>query len=176
MKATGRITAAGVKTAVRVVVAAVKATIVVSKSLISAIAAGGWGVVIVVLLLCMIGMTVGSIFGIFAPSPGSGNTNTLQTAMEEINQQYQDKLANIRENAVYNEVDLQESPALWKEVLAVYTVKNNTDSDQPLSFIEMDNAAKKELSEVFWDMTEPSHTTKQQEVRKLKFPMIEMGT
>ena len=167
-KATGRITAAGIKAAVRAAASAVKATIFVSKGLIAAIAAGGWVVVVVVLLICMIGMAVGSIFGIFAPSPGSGNTNTLQTAMEEINQQYQDKLANIRENAVYNEVDLRGSPALWKDVLAVYTVKNNTDPDQPPSFIEMDDAAKKELREVFWDMTEISHTTKQQEVQEIE--------
>lgn len=167
-KAAEKITATGVKTAVRAAVAAVKATIVASKSLIAAIAAGGWVVVVVVLLICMIGMAVGSIFGIFAPSPGSGNTNTLQTAMEEINQQYQDKLANIRENAVYNEVDLRGRPASWKDVLAVYTVKNNTDPDQPPSFIEMDDAAKKELSEIFWDMTEVSHTTKQQEVQEIE--------
>ena len=167
-KIAGRITVAGVKTAVRATVTAVKATIVAVKSLIAAIAAGGWVVVVVVLLLCIIGMEVGSIFGIFAPSPGSGNTNTLQTAMEEINQQYQDKLANIRENAVYNEVDLRGSPAPWKDILAVYTVKNNTDPDQPPSFIEMDDTAKNELSEVFWDMTEISHTTKQQEVQKIE--------
>ncbi len=167
-KAAGKITAAGVKTAVRAAVAAVKATIVTSKSLIAAIAAGGWVVVVVVLLICIIGMAVNSIFGIFAPSPGSGNNNTIQSAMEEINQQYQDNLANIRENAVYNEVDLRGSPAPWKEVLAVYTVKNNTDPDQPPSFIEMDGAAKKELSEVFWDMTEISHTTKQQEVQEIE--------
>ena len=167
-KAAGKITAAGVKIAVRATVAAVKATIAASKGLIAAIAAGGWVVVVVVLLICMIGMAVGSIFGIFAPSPGSGNTNTLQTAMEEINQQYQDKLINIRENAVYNEVDLRGSPAPWKDVLAVYTVKNNTAPDQPPSFIEMDDAAKKELSEAFWDMTEISHTTKQQEVQEIE--------
>ena len=167
-KTAGRITAAGVKTAVRAAVAAVKATIAASKSLIAAIAAGGWVVVVVVLIICIIGMAVGSIFGIFAPSPDSGNTNTLETAMEEINQQYQDKLANIRENAVYNEVDLRGSPVPWKEVLAVYTVKNNTDPDQPPSFIEMDDAAKKELSEIFWDMTEISHTTKQQEVQEIE--------
>ena len=63
-KAAGRITAAGVKTTVRAAVAAVKATIAASKGLISAIAAGGWVVVVVVLLICMIGMAVGSIFGI----------------------------------------------------------------------------------------------------------------
>lgn len=174
-KAAGKITAAGVKTAVRATFAAVKATIAASKGLIAAIAAGGWVVVVVVLLICMIGMAVGSIFGIFAPSPSSGNTNTLQTAMEEINQQYQDKLANIRENAVYNEVDLRGSPAPWKEVLAVYTVKNNTDPDQPPSFIEMDDAAKKELSKVFWDMTEVSHTTKQQEVQEIEVSDDENG-
>ena len=167
-KAAGRITAAGIKAVVRAAVTAVKATIAASKGLIAAIATGGWVVVVVVLLICMIGMAVGSIFGIFAPSPGSGNTNTLQTAMEEINQQYQDKLANIRKNAVYNEVDLRGSPAPWKNVLAVYTVKNNADPDQPPSFIEMDGAAKKEPSEVFWDMTEISHTTKQQEVQEIE--------
>ena len=58
--------------------------------------------------------------------------------------------------------------ALWKEVLAVYTIKNNTDPNQPPSFIEIDDAAKKELSKVFWDMTEISHTTKQQEIQEFE--------
>ena len=38
---------------------------------------------------------------------------------------------------------------------------------QPPSFIEMDDTAKK-LGEVFWDMTEISRTTKQQEVLEIE--------
>ena len=167
-KAAGRITAAGVKTSSSGSGCRCKSHHSCLQRFNRPIAAGGWVMVVVVLLICMIGIAVGSIFGIFASSPGSGNTNTLQTVMEEISQQYQDKLANIRENAVYNEVDLRGSLALWKDVLAVYTIKNNTNPDQPPSFIEMDDAAKKELSEVFWDMTEISHTTKQQEVQEIE--------
>ena len=45
--------------------AAIKAAIAAMQELIAAIAAGGWVVLVVVLVICMIGLLIASPFGIF---------------------------------------------------------------------------------------------------------------
>ena len=46
-------------------VAAVKAIIAAVKGLIAAIAAGGWVAVVVIIVLCLVALIAGSVFGIF---------------------------------------------------------------------------------------------------------------
>lgn len=41
------------------------------------------------------------------------------------------------------------SRAVWKEVLAVYSVKVNTDPDNPQEVVTMDDAKKKLLKTIF---------------------------
>ena len=63
-KATAKATATAVKAAVKATIAAVKAIIAGTKALIAAIAAGGWIAVVVIIIICLIGLLVGSVFGI----------------------------------------------------------------------------------------------------------------
>ena len=49
------------------------------------VAAGGWIVVVVILLICMIGLVVGSVFGIFAPNPDNENGITIVQTVREAN-------------------------------------------------------------------------------------------
>ena len=51
------------------------------------------------------------------------------------------------------------SRAVWKEVLAVYSVKVNTDPDNPQEVVTMDDAKKKLLKTIFWDMNNISSRT-----------------
>ena len=66
-----------VKVAAKAIVAAVKATVAAVKGIVAAIAAGGWIAVVVILLICIIGLVVGSVFGIFAPNPDNENGITI---------------------------------------------------------------------------------------------------
>ena len=60
------------KTAVKATTTAVKAVIAKAKALAAAIAAGGWVSVTVIIVVCLIGLIVGSCFGIFFSGEGSG--------------------------------------------------------------------------------------------------------
>lgn len=79
--------------------------------------------VVVILLICMIGLLLGSVFGIFfsEESVESGQP-TMQTVVAEINTEYQGKLEEIKSGTSYVVLEMSGSGAVWKEVLAVYAV------------------------------------------------------
>lgn len=72
--------------AVKATAAAVKAIIAGTKALIAAIAAGGWVAVVVIIVICLIGLFVGSCFGIFFSGEDTGSGQTMQTVVREINE------------------------------------------------------------------------------------------
>ena len=57
--------------------------------LIAAIAAGGWVAVVVIIVLCLVGLIAGSVFGIFFSGEDSGTGMSMQTVVQEINQEYE---------------------------------------------------------------------------------------
>ena len=78
-----------------------KAIIAATKALIAAIAAGGWIVVLIIVVICLIGMIIGSCFGIFFSGEDSGTGQTMQTAVQEINTDYQENLDEIKASHSY---------------------------------------------------------------------------
>ena len=161
VKATAKATAATVKTAAKATVAAVKAIIAAVKSLVSAIIAGGWVAVVVVIVLCLVGLIAGSVYGIFFSGEDSGNGMSMPVVVREINQEYDDKLEQIKSSVSYDVLEMSGSRAVWKDVLAVYSVKVNTDPDNPLEVATLDDTKKKLLTDIFWEMNEISlHTEK----------------
>ena len=91
-KATAKATAATIKAAAKATIAAVKAIIAAVKGLIAAIAAGGWVAVVVIIVLCLVALIAGSVFGIFFSGEDSGTGMSMQTVVQEINQEYDDRL------------------------------------------------------------------------------------
>ena len=51
------------------------------------------------------------------------------------------------------------SRAVWKDVLAVYSVKVNTDPDNPMEVATVDETKKQLLSDIFWEMNDISSRT-----------------
>ena len=84
-KATAKATVAAVKAAVKATIAAVKAIIAGVKALVAAIAAGGWIAVVIIIVICLIALIAGSVFGIFFSGEDSGNGMTMQSVVREIN-------------------------------------------------------------------------------------------
>lgn len=142
----------GIKVAIKATIAAVKAIIAATKALIAAIAAGGWVAVVVILVICLIAMIIGSVFGIFFSGEDSGTGQTMQTVVAEINTEYDNKLLGIRNGTTYDVLEMNGSRAIWKEVLAVYAVKTNLDQDNPQEVATMDDSKKQLLSDLFWEM------------------------
>ena len=164
------------KAAVKVVTAMVKATIAAVKGLVALIAAGGWVAVLVILVICLIGLFVGSVFGIFFSDDagsGTGGANgtgqTINTVIAEINDEYIAQIDDVKANNMYDLLDMSGagvSGAVWKNVLAVYTVKTATDPDNPMEVSTMDDAKAAILRAVFWDMNSISHTLADVEVEE----------
>lgn len=147
------------KAVARAIALAVKAAIAGTKALIAAIAAGGWIAVLVIIVICMVAMIVGSCFGIFFPSEGSGSGMTLQSVVQEVNTEYQNKLDEIKESHTYDVLEMNGAHAVWKEVLAVYAVKTTSDPNNAQEAAAMDDSKKKILTDIFWEMNGiSSHT------------------
>ena len=138
---------------------AIKAIIAGTKALIAAIAAGGWVAVLVIIVICLIGMILGSVFGIFFSDEDSGTGMSMQTVVQEINTEYDTKLQEEKNSVSYDVLEMSGSRAVWKEVLAVYSVKTNTDQDNPQEVATMDDGKKQLLKDIFWEMNQISSRT-----------------
>lgn len=161
-RAAARAAVAAAKVAAKATIAAVKAIIAATKALIAAIAAGGWIAVLVIIVICLIGMIIGSCFGIFFSGEDSGTGQTMQTAVQEINTDYQENLDEIKTSHSYDVLEMSGSRAVWKEVLAVYAVKTTTDSDNAQEVATMDDEKLELLKDIFWQMNEISSSTSTQ--------------
>ena len=158
-RAAAKATAASIKAAVKATAAAVKAIIAGTKALIAAIAAGGWVAVVIILVICVIGLIVGSCFGIFFSGEDSGTGQTMRQAVQEINADYQSQIDATRANVTHDELEMSGSRAVWPEVLAVYAVKTTTDPDAPQEVATVDDSKKAILKDIFWQMNELSSRT-----------------
>ena len=161
-RAAAIVTAHAIKAAAKATAAAVKAIIAATKALIAAIAAGGWIVVLIIVVICLIGMIIGSCFGIFFSGEDSGTGQTMQTAVQEINTDYQENLDEIKASHSYDVLEMSGSRAVWKEVLAVYAVKTTTDPDNAQEVATMDDEKLELLKDIFWQMNEISSSTSTQ--------------
>ena len=158
-KATAKATVATIKAAAKATVAAVKAIIAGTKALISAIAAGGWVAVVIIIVVCLIALIVGSCFGIFFSGEDSGSSMTMQSVVQEINTDYQTQLDTTKTNISYDVLEMSGSRAVWPEVLAVYAVKTTTDPNNPQDVATMYASKKAILKDIFWQMNTISSRT-----------------
>lgn len=140
-------------------VSSVKAAIAGAKALVSAIAAGGWVAIVAVVIICLIGMIVGSSFGIFFSSEDTGGTQTMQEVVREINDEYMEQLDDIKASVEHDELEMSGARAVWPEVLAIYAVKTTTDPDNPQEVASITDEKIELLRDIFWQMNEIDHET-----------------
>jgi murein DD-endopeptidase MepM/ murein hydrolase activator NlpD len=153
------------KAAARAVAALVKIAIAAIKGLVAVIAAGGWMAVFVILIICMIGLLVGSVFGIFfsSESGASDNGMTMRAVVSQINTEFAGELARIQRENPHDSCEITANRALWKDILAVYAVKTNTDPNNPLDVMTLDDGKIELLRAVFWDMNVVDYWTEEVE-------------
>ena len=128
-------------------------------SLVSALAGliGGGALLLILCGILLVGAVVASPFGIFFS--GKDADQTIRTAMEEINADYQERLDEIKAAHTYDVLEMSGSRALWKEVLAVYAVKATTDPDHARDVATMDSEKLDLLKDIFWQMHEVTFFT-----------------
>ena len=166
-RAAAKAAAQTAKAVIKAVIALVKAAIAAIKSLIAAIAAGGWTAVVVILVICLIGLLIGSIFGIFfssEPDPYSGQT--INSVIMEINTEFTEQIEAIINNNAHDYLDMSGARATWKQVLAVYTVRTVSDPDKPMEVATMTDEKAFILWTTFWEMNAISYASETFEAEK----------
>ena len=162
-----RATAKAVAASAKATAAMVKAIIAGLKSLVAAIAAGGWVAVAVIVVICVIALVMGSCFGIFFSSEENGSNQTMYEVVREINEEYQEKLEEIKTNNPYDELEMSGSRAVWPEVLSVYAVKMTTDPNNPQEVATVTDEKKEILKEIFWEMNQIDYDSSTRTVTRI---------
>ena len=150
--------AAAAKAAAKAIASAAKAIAAAVKALVSAIAAGGWVALIVIVIICLIAAAV-ACFGIFFPSEDTGSDKPMRAVVQEINQEYQAQLDDIKGSVTYDTLEMSGSRAVWPEVLSVYAVKVTSDPDNPQEVATVTPEKEQILRDIFWAMNTISHST-----------------
>lgn len=154
-------TVKGIKTLVKACVSAIKGIIAGVKSLISALVAGGSVAAVVVLIICLIGLLVASMYGIFFSSEDIGNNIKISDCISELNQEMDNKIKDIENQELHDEVVIESNKAEWKDVLSIYTVRVSNGNQEQVMIIDQEK--KKILKEVFWDMNIITYEIKTEE-------------
>ena len=162
-KVAARAIVAAAKVAAKAIAAAAKAIAAAIKALVAAIAAGGWVAVVIIVVICLIAAIV-ACFGIFFSSEDTGSERTMQMVVQEINQEYQTELDNIKASVTYDTLEMSGSMAVWPEVLSVYSVKVTSDPDNPQEVATITDEKEQILRDIFWEMNTITHSTTTEEV------------
>lgn len=162
---TAKATAKGVKIAVKATISAIKAIIAGVKSLIGMLAAGGAAAVVAIVIICLVGLLVTSIFGIFFSSEKtSKNGITMKDVVAECNKEFGDKLETIQKQNPHDEYLLEGNMSSWRDVLLIYTVKQSNGTNKQ-EVITVDNTKKALIKQIFWDMNEITSEVKTETVK-----------
>lgn len=93
----------------------------------------------------------------------------ISSVIQEINNEYDSKIDEIKSKGNYDEVEINGIKANWKDILAVYAVKVTTDKYNPTEIATIDESKKSILLNIFWDMniidTKSEERTKTEEVK-----------
>ena len=148
---------------------AIKTIISATNKLVALLFAGGWVAVTIIIVICLIGLLLNFVFGIFFSGEDvNHNSRTMNTATQEINQDFKTKLTQIQNENAHDEYDIELNRAEWKNILAVYAVKVGTGDDVQ-EVVTIDNNKMDKLKSVFGDMNGITYNAKvvEKEVRYL---------
>ena len=112
---------------------------------------GAAGVLAPVLIVILIGALLASPMGIFFSSKSESDM-ALQEVVGQLNRDFSQRITEIENTVVHDDLEQTGQRAKWKDILSVYAVKVSTDPENPLDVMTMDEERATLLSEIFWDM------------------------
>ncbi|AUS97423.1 hypothetical protein CDQ84_06770 [Clostridium thermosuccinogenes] len=158
-RAAARTAAFTAKMTVKAMIAAIKAIILAVKGTIALNAAGGWVVLVIVLVICLAGFLLGSVFGVFFSNESPGdNTPTMTEVVQQLNEEYYSKIEQIKAENPHDTLELSFNSGNsttvnnWREILPVYAVKTAADPDNGMDVATLDDTKVGILRSIFWDM------------------------
>jgi len=139
------------KDAVKATYKAIKAAIDGTKALVSAIIAGGWVAVVIILVICLAGFLIASPFGIFFSGAGE---QSLPQVVQELSQEYYDRFNLLQRNYVHDFLNFDGGTMAidWPQVLAVYAVKVVNDPLDPEEVTTFDKKKTDKLRKILNEM------------------------
>ncbi|MDR3345065.1 MAG: peptidoglycan DD-metalloendopeptidase family protein [Oscillospiraceae bacterium] len=150
---TSRAAAKSAKATVKATIATVKTVVEGAKAVVSAIIAGGWVAVVIIVVVCLIGLLVGSIFGIFFSGEDSKTGRSMPSVVQELTTEFYGKVDEIKSKTAHDVMDIRAMSIRWNEVLAVYAVKVNGDPKNPAEVATLDDGKVAKLRDILNDMT-----------------------
>lgn len=163
-----RAASAGVKAAIRAITAFIKLAIAAAKSLTAAFVAAVGSSAAVIIVICLVGLIAVSAFGIFFTGGDMGDGNpTLREVVAEVNEEHNQKIAEIKASNPHDDVAITGDRTAWKEVLAIYSVKTTTDADTPSDVVTLDAKRQQLLREVFWEMNALDSRVEERDVTEI---------
>lgn len=158
-KHTAKETVRATKLAIKATISTIKAAIAGTKALISALVAGGWVALVVIIVVCMIGLLCSSIFGIFFSSDKGTGTRTMSSVVLETNKEMATRITDIQNKNQYDEFVVESNKADWKDVLAIYSAKVS-NGNMGTDVMTIDDNKVKIVKQVFWDMNQITYEVK----------------
>ena len=140
-----------------------KRAIVSTKILFAALVSTGGVAILFTIIICIIGLVMGSSFGIFMATEDTGTGYTLNEVIQEINEEYLAEIEKIKTEVSHDDFEISDTTPNWKDIIAVYAVKVTTAEDGA-EVVTVDEEKVEIIREVFWDMTEIVYETEYYEV------------
>lgn len=159
-----------VKVAIKAIIAVGKAVIAAVKGIIAAIAAGGWIVVVIIIVVVLVAAIAGSVYAIFVPA--EQNSISVYDVMSELDREYMKKQEELISENQYDVLTFEGSQASWKEVVAIYAVKMNLDSENPQDVVIFDESKADELRNIYWIMND-IRVEKETETKEVKKKVLD---
>ncbi len=176
-KSRAKAMAKSAKQAMIATIRAIKAIILAAKSLIFFLFGGFWIAIIIIIVVSLIAMLVGSVFGIFFSSEDVESTIivnetqqpvTMNKIIADLNTEFMNKITQIQQENPYDEYDITGSRAEWKDVLAVYVAKVS-GGDNQVEMVTLDDDKVNTLKEIFWAMNEITFTKEEESHEEVIF-------
>ena len=149
------------KMTVKAMIAAIKTIILAVKGTIALIAAGGWIVLVIILVICLAGFLLGSAFGVFFSNESPGeNMPTMTEVVGQLNEEFYAKIEQIKAENSHDTIKLSSNSgnsttiSNWREILPVYAVKTATDPDNGMDVATLDDTKVGIIRSIFWDMNQ----------------------
>ena len=147
--------------------ASVRAAILAARALLKFLIAGGWVIVLIVLVLVICASLLSSPFGIFTHSDGNAfpDSLSLDKAITTINEEYVaeiERLGGGRSDThvvIQGNLDGGMEPANWVDVLAIFAVDLTMREEDATDVVELTPEKLNELRRIFWDMNQLTTST-----------------
>lgn len=131
-----------------------------AQSMTAALIAGGSTVGFLLIMMFLSAALIGSAYGIFFSGDSAGNSElTLRSVVRDINTEFLSELNAAKTAESHDVLEVSGSRSVWKDVLAVYAVQVNMNTDDPIEVATMAEEKKALLSDIFWEMNSIDHHT-----------------